>query len=64
MIPAPWQAFRSNLSRFCRVANMPTVGAARKTFTGKVLVAAQLARSYGFVDIDGKSPIPLTLNDA
>ena len=32
--------------------------------SGKVLVAAQLARSYGFLDIDGKSPIPLTLNDA
>jgi len=31
--------------------------------SGKVLVAAQLARSYGFVDIDGKSPTPLTLDD-
>ena len=31
--------------------------------SGKVLVVAQLAKSYGFVDIDGKSPIPLTLSD-
>jgi dehydrogenase/reductase SDR family protein 1 len=31
--------------------------------TGKVLVAAQLAREYGFADIDGKSPRPLTLAD-
>ena len=31
--------------------------------SGKVLVAAELARSYGFVDIDGKSPIPLTIDD-
>ena len=31
--------------------------------TGKVLVAAALARDYGFTDIDGKSPRPLTLAD-
>lgn len=31
--------------------------------TGKVLVAASLAREYGFTDIDGKTPEPLTLND-
>jgi dehydrogenase/reductase SDR family protein 1 len=31
--------------------------------TGSVLVAAQLAREYGFHDIDGRTPIPLTLND-
>jgi NAD(P)-dependent dehydrogenase (short-subunit alcohol dehydrogenase family) len=31
--------------------------------TGKVLVAAALAREYGFTDIDGKSPRPLTLAD-
>lgn len=31
--------------------------------TGKVLVAASLAREYGFTDIDGKSPRPLTLDD-
>lgn len=29
--------------------------------TGKILVAAQLALEYGFADIDGKQPIPLTL---
>ena len=31
--------------------------------SGGVLVAAQLAREYGFNDIDGKTPVPLTLND-
>jgi NAD(P)-dependent dehydrogenase (short-subunit alcohol dehydrogenase family) len=31
--------------------------------TGRVLVAAALARDYGFTDIDGKSPRPLTLAD-
>jgi dehydrogenase/reductase SDR family member 1 len=31
--------------------------------TGKVLVAAGLAMEYGFTDIDGKAPRPLTLTD-
>ena len=31
--------------------------------TGQVLIAASLAREYGFTDVDGKSPEPLTLND-
>ncbi len=31
--------------------------------TGKVLVAAQLAQDYGFTDIDGTVPTPLTLDD-
>ena len=31
--------------------------------TGQVLVAAAVARDYGFTDIDGKSPRPLTLAD-
>jgi NAD(P)-dependent dehydrogenase (short-subunit alcohol dehydrogenase family) len=31
--------------------------------TGQVLVAAALAREYGFTDIDGRIPRPLTLND-
>jgi NAD(P)-dependent dehydrogenase (short-subunit alcohol dehydrogenase family) len=31
--------------------------------TGKVLVAAGVAREYGFTDIDGKSPRPLTIDD-
>jgi NAD(P)-dependent dehydrogenase (short-subunit alcohol dehydrogenase family) len=31
--------------------------------TGKVVVAAALARDYGFIDIDGKSPRPLTIAD-
>jgi dehydrogenase/reductase SDR family protein 1 len=31
--------------------------------TGSVVVAAQLARDYGFDDIDGKTPGPLTLED-
>ena len=32
-------------------------------WTGKVLVTAALAEHYGFKDIDGKSPRPLTLAD-
>ena len=31
--------------------------------TGKVLVAAAVAKEYGFADIDGKTPRPLTLAD-
>lgn len=31
--------------------------------SGKVLVAAVLAREYGFTDIDGRQPRPLTLSD-
>ena len=31
--------------------------------SGRVLVAAALAREYGFKDIDGKQPRPLTLED-
>jgi dehydrogenase/reductase SDR family member 1 len=29
--------------------------------TGSVLVAATLAREYGFTDVDGSTPRPLTL---
>jgi hypothetical protein len=31
--------------------------------TGSVVVAASLAREYGFTDIDGKTPKPLTASD-
>ena len=31
--------------------------------TGQVVVAAQLAREYGFTDVDGKQPQPLSLAD-
>ena len=31
--------------------------------SGKVVVAAALAREYGFTDLDGKTPRPLTLAD-
>jgi short-subunit dehydrogenase len=31
--------------------------------SGRVLVAAALAEEYGFTDIDGKQPRPLTLED-
>lgn len=31
--------------------------------TGSVLVAASLAQEYGFTDIDGKTPRPLTINE-
>jgi len=32
--------------------------------SGQVLVAAQLALEYGFADVDGKQPVPLTLETA
>lgn len=32
--------------------------------SGRILVAAQLALEYGFTDIDGKQPRPLTLDEA
>jgi len=31
--------------------------------SGSILVAAALALEYGFADIDGKQPRPLTLDD-
>jgi len=31
--------------------------------TGRVLVAASLAQEYGFTDIDGKTPRPLTASE-
>ena len=31
--------------------------------SGKVVVAAALATEYGFTDLDGKTPRPLTLAD-
>jgi hypothetical protein len=31
--------------------------------TGQVLVAAAVAKDYGFTDVDGKSPRPLTIAD-
>jgi dehydrogenase/reductase SDR family protein 1 len=31
--------------------------------SGQVLVAARIAEEYGFTDIDGKQPRPLTLAD-
>lgn len=32
--------------------------------TGKIYVAAQLATEYGFTDIDGKQPLPLTVENS
>ena len=32
-------------------------------YTGKVLIAASLAQEYGFTDVDGKQPRPLTLDN-
>jgi NAD(P)-dependent dehydrogenase (short-subunit alcohol dehydrogenase family) len=32
-------------------------------YSEKVLVAAEIAKEYGFTDIDGKTPLPLTLTD-
>jgi dehydrogenase/reductase SDR family protein 1 len=31
--------------------------------SGRILVAAALAQEYGFTDIDGKQPRPLSLED-
>jgi hypothetical protein len=31
--------------------------------SGKALVAASVARDYGFTDVDGRTPRPLTLAD-
>src|SRR6185312_16485635 len=31
--------------------------------SGKVLVAAAVAKEYGFTDVDGKTPRPLTIAD-
>jgi hypothetical protein len=31
--------------------------------SGKVVIAAALAQEYGFSDVDGKTPRPLTLAD-
>ena len=35
----------------------------RLRHTGRVLVAAALAHEYGFTDVDGRTPRPLTLAD-
>lgn len=32
--------------------------------SGQVLVAASVAQAYGFTDVDGKQPRPLTLEEA
>jgi hypothetical protein len=32
--------------------------------SGQILVTAQLAIEYGFTDIDGKQPRPVTLEEA
>jgi NAD(P)-dependent dehydrogenase (short-subunit alcohol dehydrogenase family) len=32
-------------------------------YTGKVVIAAALAHEYGFTDVDGKTPRPLTIGD-
>jgi dehydrogenase/reductase SDR family member 1 len=36
----------------------------KKSRSGQVLLAAQLGLDYGFTDIDGRQPQPLTLADA
>ena len=32
--------------------------------SGQILVAAAVAKEYGFTDIDGKQPRPITVNEA
>lgn len=32
--------------------------------SGQILVAAAVAKEYGFSDIDGKQPRPITVNEA
>lgn len=36
----------------------------RMRWSGQVLLAAQLGLEYGFTDIDGRQPRPLSLADA
>lgn len=33
-------------------------------WNGQIVVTAELAREYGFVDVDGRQPRPLTLDEA
>jgi len=47
-----------------RVVAALAADAERMRRSGDVLVAAELAREYGVVDVDGSSPRPLTLRDA
>ncbi|MFN7933839.1 MAG: hypothetical protein U0R19_10950 [Bryobacteraceae bacterium] len=35
----------------------------RMRHSGAILIAAAIAAEYGFTDIDGKQPRPLTLSD-
>ena len=44
------------------VAALATDAGVRR-YTGQVLVAAALANEYGFADVDGKQPRPLTIDD-
>lgn len=46
------------------IAALARDGAAQSTYDGKVAVAAALARELGVVDVDGRSPEPLTLETA
>ena len=47
----------------CAVAALATDPQAAR-WSGGVLVAATLARIYGFTDVDGRLPRPLTLSEA
>jgi NAD(P)-dependent dehydrogenase (short-subunit alcohol dehydrogenase family) len=47
----------------CDHTNDHQVEADVMTRSGQILVAASLAREYGFRDIDGKQPAPIALED-
>lgn len=65
MEAAPWLDLRNSESpefigrAVAALAADPNV----KRYTGTVLVAASIAIEYGFTDIDGKTPRPLTVAD-
>jgi dehydrogenase/reductase SDR family protein 1 len=65
MASAEWLDLRNSESpRFIGRAVVALAGDARvMERSGRVVVAAQLARDYGFVDIDGQSPDPLIRED-
>jgi hypothetical protein len=50
--------------RACWPRAAPATDPDAKRHAGKVLVAADLAPEYGFTDVDGRQPVPLTLETA
>jgi NAD(P)-dependent dehydrogenase (short-subunit alcohol dehydrogenase family) len=53
----------TDLSGRVAVVTGASYGVGKGVASGQALVAAALAREYGFKDVDGKQPRPLTLED-